>query len=201
MQKEEWSDSDNIELRICTSLICNHPSCGDVFSYYAEGSVYEEYGSNGGTDYNITFKTKSIYPSPHIINLPELLYENVKSNLVSSFNCLWFDTDLAANAVRNSLEALLTDLGYPAYIEDKWVPLAIRIKRLAKEKSDDAVFFKSMQNLLNDGSHGADVPLNSLLDAYEAYEIYLEKMFDTKNKRFVELKDKLANYKNTSARD
>jgi hypothetical protein len=187
-----WNGQDETEFRLVEKLTCSSRDCGDVVSVYAIGSMNYEYWPSGETQYLEKFRPVSLYPSPHIIDLPDVLPPNVCSNFVTSFNCYWSNPQLAGNCIRTSLEHLLTHFEIPSEIDDKWISLGNRLHLLAKQKPDDAEFLTLLKPVVNAGSHGEPIERDVLLDVYEALEIYLSKVFSSRDTRFNELKKRLS---------
>lgn len=188
IQKEEWADSDHIELQLALVLECANPKCGQRSIAYAKGGVQPSYGLDGETEWFETFKLKQIFPAPFIIDLPSNLPFEIELELEKSFNVFWVDKGLCANAIRNAIELMLDHFGFPKEVDGKWISLGNRLIAYSKSAPDHADFLKLLKPIINAGSHGDAVETGVLLDIYEAMEIFLDKVFSQRTARFEELK-------------
>ena len=173
--QEEWADWDVIDLRLSATLRCNKKSCGEQVTLHAVGGVEPDYGHDGGTELTEYYFIQTITPSPHIISLPNGLPYPIHRELVASFNVFWLHKDLAANKIRNALEAFLTHVGVPDEVKGKWVSLGNRLNTYSESSPENAGFFKILKPIVNDASHGSKIETDTLLDIYEALEIFLTK--------------------------
>ena len=185
---------DWIRTRIVTHLICDSKHCGEITSFYAEGHIWrcEDETGKETWEWAESFHIKNIYPSPRLISLPIDLFQDVKESLLVSFNVYWIDKALCANALRRSLEQLITHLSIPTHKNKKKMSLGNRLKELEVQKPKDAEFVKAVKPLTDHGSHNPDVDEKQLLNVLEAYEIYLDLLFDDKHERLEKLKKALA---------
>ena len=184
---EEWADWENIELRLSAILHCNNSKCGEQATLHAIGGVEPDYDDDNSHKLEDYFFIKSFYPSPHIISLPSGLPDTIKSELFASFDAYWGHKGLATNAIRNCIEAFLEHFGVPNEVDGKWVSLGNRLLTYSKGQPNHAEFFRILKPLVNSASHGDKIEVDTILDIYEALEIFLEAVFNDRAKRFEEL--------------
>ncbi len=192
IQREEWSWWDDVELRLSVTLRCANSNCGEEHIAYARGGIEPGYDHNGNTDYEEYFKIHFIVPSPHIIDLPKNLPDAIRREFLASFDNYWAHKNLAANSIRNALEELLSHFGIEDEKNGKWVSLGNRLKILAEIEEGHAEFLTTLKPIVNAGSHGNEIKVDTLLDAYEALEIFLDEIFSERKERFQKLVEKLS---------
>lgn len=198
MQSEVWADIDHISLRLNGEMICLNRECGQIVGFSADGAVSEEPDNYGNLEYCEYFYFKFFYPAPNIIDLPQNLPAEIRSPLKSAFAVFWSQKQLASNATRQALENLLDLHGVPRSSEKgKRLTFAGRIDRLRSAHPKYAELFELSLPLLNAGSHGEIVSTDTLIDIFEALEIHISLVFDSRTTRLAELQEnlKMANTK------
>ncbi|MCX7567187.1 hypothetical protein OS189_12615 [Sulfitobacter sp. F26169L] len=167
-------------------LICSHAACGEIVGFSAIGGVDHDPYENTVDKF---FRIKAIYPAPWIIELPKELPDPIRKPLIASFESYWANKQLCANAIRQSIEALLDHHKVSrTSVKDKRLPLGGRIDLLKEIKPEFSELFELFRPFLNAGSHGEEIEIASLLNVFEALEIHLSQVFDTKSNRLDELK-------------
>lgn len=174
-----------ITLRLSGELVCSHPPCGEIVGFTAVGGVDHDQMENTLDE---IFKIKFIYPAPWIIEMPEALPKAIKEPLIASFETYWANKQLCANAIRQSIEALLDHHQVSrTSAKGKRMPLGGRIDLLKGVKPEFSELFELFRPFLNAGSHGEEIEIGSLLNVFEALEIHLSQVFDNKPQRMAEL--------------
>ncbi|RYG90736.1 DUF4145 domain-containing protein [Loktanella sp. IMCC34160] len=189
VQREDWSDIEMIELRISTRLKCSNPNCREVGFLYCHGQV--EYSFDDPEGYETWFRIAAIKPTVSIISLPESLPPRIRKKLEEAFDAFWIGKGLSANCLRSAIEEMLTHFGVPDNKDGKWISLGNRLHQFALVKKEDAEFLRLLRPITNQGSHGDEVNLDTLLDVFEALEIYLQRAFSGQEERFEQLKQRI----------
>ncbi len=192
MWQEEWSDYDDLKLRLGGRLMCQNSQCGEHVYFSASGHVHRSADPDGYGEPETLFNFDFIYPSPHIIELPNGLPPSIEVALLAVFDVYWSQKQLAANALRQAIESLLDHHGVARKNEKgRRFPLGARIDALKDIHGEHAQLFELFRPLLNAGSHGEEVSIDTLIDILEALEIHLHIVFDKKGTRLVELQESL----------
>jgi len=156
----------------------------------------ENYPSNEeiGLQYSIT--PIAFYPAPKIIELPISCPKSVKKILNESFGLYWMDISSCANKIRISIEVLLNELKVPdSNGSNKWT-LHRRLKEFEKTNSDTSEFLLAIKWIGNAGSHFSGLKNDDVLDAYELLEFALERLFNDREKKLIQLSQEINKNKN-----
>ena len=187
----DW-DPDWIDYVFGAQAECSNIKCRQVYFLTGTGGVEQSYDGEGDFDWGDAYYPKTFLPMPHIIDLPAKLFDDVKLELVKSFETFWRNPEASANSMRNALDNLMTNLGISS-TEDggSEINLHQKIELFSKNDPDLGSKLMSVKWLCNTGSHGRRVTQEELLDAYEILEFCLEEIVEEKSKRIAKLAEKL----------
>jgi len=173
---------------------CNQEICGQDFFMIGVGGVEPIFDEEYGQALEDTFYPKYCLPMPNIISIPSNCPETVKLNLLKSFELFWRNPEGCANAIRVALEKLMDHLGVQSTSKGNKKPVSLhsKIEIYAKNEPIIGGHLMALKWLTNDGSHGATVHPENLLDAYEVLEHCLEEIIENKSKKIEELAKKIS---------
>jgi hypothetical protein len=184
----EWIDS---------RFMCAVASkCGEVVIVSGrhgleQGATYDEEG-DVQVDYFDYFEPTWLDPAPKIISLPRALPNDVREDVVKSFQLFWVDVDACANRLRSSVDRLLDAQGVKRWTVSKkkkrvQLKLHARIELLAKREQAVAEPLMAVKWLGNAGSHPESITREDLLDAYEMMEYVLVELVEQRSKLITKL--------------
>lgn len=182
---------EDVQLSLCATLQCSAPHCGAQAIIRCEGGVEPDYSQGHDGPLEEYFFIRAFSPSPHLIKIPAGVPKAVVEELKKSFDVFWSNKTLAANSIRNCIEAMLSHFGVPDEVDGKWVSLGNRIRTYAEIDTEHSEFFSVLRPIINSGSHGEELETGVILDIYEALEIFLETVFSDRTTRFKELTENL----------
>jgi hypothetical protein len=135
------------------------------------------------------------YPALKIIHIPASCPKSVSKILNESFGLYWLDLGSCANKIRIAIEILLNELLIPkTRIKSKGeTPLTLHT-RLENFKKLNPVVSKHLMAIKwigNAGSHFFDIKSDDVLDAFELLEFSLEKLYNDREKRLLELSEEI----------
>lgn len=187
----DW-DPDWIDYVFGAQAKCNNPKCAQIYFLTGSGGVEQSNDGEGGWDWDDAYRPKTALPMPHIISFPNKVYEDVKGELIKSFETFWRNPEACANSIRNSLDKLMINLGFASNEADgNEINLHQKIDLFSKSYPDLGANLMSVKWLCNTGSHGRRISHDELLDAYEIYEFCLEEIVEEKSKKIAQLAAKL----------
>jgi Domain of unknown function (DUF4145) len=187
----EW-DPDWIDYVFGTQAKCNNPKCDQMYFLSGSGGVEPNYDGEGNFDWDDAYYPKSAFPMPHIISFPKKVHDDVKAELIKSFETFWRNPEACANSMRNALDKLMINLGFANNeVDGNEINLHQKIETFSKSEPDLGVNLMSIKWLCNTGSHGRVVSHDELLDAYEIFEFCLEEIVEEKSKKIAKLAQKL----------
>lgn len=185
-------EPDDQKYRFTAFLHCDNIQCGEIASMAGDLETVEYEDPRFGHGLLDVLRPAMIFPAPPIISFPAQTPDSVQAPLRIAFKLYWADPSSAANKVRSSVEALLTDRGVPRFNKPKpgkkRVPLALatRIDKYGQKMSGAANGNASPQKTLldalrwvgNAGSHdGEAMDHRLLLHAFEIQEHVLEVVY------------------------
>jgi hypothetical protein len=144
-----------------------------------------------------------MFPSPHIIPLPNDTPFEVSEKIKAAFGLFWFDTGASANSLRMSVEFLLDHLKVPRTTMSKKngkitdLDLNGRIQFYEKSNPDHGETFHALRVIGNLGSHGTSLTQEALLDAFEIYEDALSEIIGGRTAYLAAIKKKIIASKGT----
>lgn len=196
---EAWEPEWVVE-RFSTLFRCNNPNCGHVVGAAGIVSTEESYSTlpNGEWDveYVPLFTPMAFWEAPPIIRACAECPEDVDAQLQRSFPLYWIDRGACANAVRATVEILLTERGVPDTTTDRHgktvrISLHHRIEKFRVMNQAAADLLLVIKLLGNVGSHGDDVTVDDLLDAYEILDHVIDAVYNTRAERAARLASEL----------
>lgn len=196
---EAW-DPEWVDERFSTLFRCNNPNCGHVVGAAGTVSVRESPSTlpNGDWDmeYVPLFTPMAFWEAPPIIRPCAECPEDVAAQLSRSFPLYWLDRSACANAVRATVETMLTERGIPETTtnrQDKIVRISLhdRIEKFKAMNQAAADLLLAIKVLGNVGSHGDDVTVDDLLDAYEILDHVVDTVYSTRAERAARLASEL----------
>jgi hypothetical protein len=181
--------------RFTMMMECDNRVCGEVVAVAGRTrTVLETYNEN--SEWIEYLEPRIMTPPPPIIQIPDRLPVAVEDEIELSFGLYWTDYSVCASRMRTSLERLMDHFGVARFrvAKDPKNPaspgkrrpldLAARIDKLPHKlgTSHYADILHALRVVGNLGTHGTRVKQATILDAYELYEIALERLFDDKSK-------------------
>lgn len=169
---DEWEPSW-VTRRFTLTFQCASKQCGEVVVCVGDAGVNDSY--DGG--YHDAFTPLYFHPPLKFFRVAPECPEEVQSHLERAFGMAWSDTASTVNALRSTLEAILTDrkVARTAVNAKKTrtpLNLQIRIDRYVTKDPEAADLMKALRWLGNNGSHahGKAPEMPDLLDAFAIME-------------------------------
>jgi hypothetical protein len=132
------------------------------------------------------------YPAPKIINIPESCPKSVQKILNESFGLFWLDLGSCANKIRIAIEVLLNEQGVAQTKTTKTeLTLHSRLELFEKTNPDTAKHLMAIKWIGNAGSHFFEIKNDDVLDAYELLEYSLEKLYNDREKKLIQLSEEI----------
>lgn len=175
---------------------CANPKCGQECVVSGVGGVEPEYDEEDGMGWADYFAPRYLFPMPDVIRIPTKCPDAVSRSLRASFAVMWSDQKGAANHIRSALEHLLDQLGIQHRRKTKkgtFMDLSLHARIEIYNKSQPAIgrSLMALKWVGNSGSHGAQVTLDEILDAYEILEHALEEVIEERSQRVAALAEKI----------
>lgn len=185
--EEDW-DPHWVTYRFVFECICTKNNCGEIAFVSGSGGVSERYDFNGDSEYYDYYIIKSFVPAPLLIDIPKDVPDSVSELIKRSFSLFWCDVAAAANALRASLEALLTELNVPTVQKNKYektveISLHERLEIWAKNQKDYSDLCMTLKDVGNLGSHGEIVKEELFIGVLEIYGHVLHKLYENDRDR------------------
>ncbi|MBU7570681.1 MAG: DUF4145 domain-containing protein, partial [Flavobacterium sp.] len=174
-------------------LKCNN--CDEVVAVTGLRSE-ENYPSNEEVGLQHSIIPISFYPALKIIEIPNSCPKSVKKVLNESFGLYWLDISSCANKIRIAIEVLLNELNVPDANGTKKLTLHKRLEEFEKTNSDTGNLLLAIKWIGNAGSHYSGLKNNDVLDAYELLEFALEKLYNDREKKLIQLSQEINKNKN-----
>lgn len=196
---EAW-DYEWVDKRFSTLLMCNNPNCGHVVGTVGTVSFTESYSTlpNGEYDMDVVpmYTPMAFWETPPIIRSCADCPEDVGAHLNRSFSLYWQDRSACANAIRATVETILTERGVPETTTNRLgkmvrINLHTRIEKFRAMNQAAADLLQAIKVLGNVGSHGDEVSADDLLDAYEILDHVIDTVYNTRAERAAMLASKL----------
>lgn len=135
------------------------------------------------------------YPAPKIIHIPASCPKSVSKILNESFGLYWLDLGSCANKIRIAIEVLLNELSIPDKKVSKKVErqlsLHSRLEYFEKTNPDVSKHLMAIKWIGNAGSHFFNIKSDDVLDAFELLEFSLEKLYNDREKRLLQLSEEI----------
>lgn len=196
----DWEPDWDIE-RFSLRLKCDNAECGEVANVLGDSTVAEYYEEEFNAWGLISLlRVRAFFPAPPIIAVPKEVPRAVSTEIDKSFELFWVDLSSCANRLRISVELLLDHFKIPRSGIDKKgkstrLDLNARISIFEKSDPEHAPTLTALRMIGNLGSHGDEVNLTPLLDAFEIYEYALAELCGQRKARIDQLRQKLISSK------
>lgn len=168
---------EDIELVFSCLLKCDLGRCSTVVAVSGSGYVTDtpwEAREEGESPHMELFRALSFTPPLSAFAIPSRCPDNVTGPLRQSFLLFLSTPGASANAIRISLEQLMTALG----VEEKGT-LHHRIESLPHQYAQHKEALMAIKFLGNAGSHGLDkVKATDIEEAYTIIEFVLQKIYE-----------------------
>lgn len=207
----EWSkDSETYSSPYCASyvyttiLVCSNQDCLEkVICSGTSGMDYSDtiVNSNGIYEdkYEMYYKPLFFYPAVHFFDIPSNTPEEISKTIIESFSLSFSNYSAAINKIRIALEKLLTALDVDETTstdkqeqEKRHISLHKQISLLKGKDENIKKECEAIKWLGNSGSHGDDkIQFDDVLDGYDLLSFVLEKLYDKKASKIVEIASRL----------
>lgn len=188
---DDWDPEWDREVYSCI-FECESSKCREVVASSGIGwvEVNPLYPLDEEERYVQYYQAKSFVPALSAFTLPKSCPESVRQALELSFNLILISPGSAANAVRISLEELMTSLGIQKQRPNE--SLQSRINRLPSEYKVHQEALIAIKWLGNVGSHTLDeVRVNDVEEAYNIIDFVLGKLYEGKTETIRELSKRM----------
>ena len=154
---EDW-DPSWITARFSALFRCANKACSEVVCCVGDMNVDDDYEGN----YRSFYKPEYFHPSLNFFRIVDQCPEVVQHQLRRAFSSAWSDSAATINALRSTLEAILTErriprttIGKNGPSKGKRLPLNLqsRIDRYVVKDPGAADLMKALRWLGNNGSH------------------------------------------------
>jgi hypothetical protein len=183
----DW-DPEWISLTVTAWLKCTDSKCAEDVALLGKGGPEPEFDEEHGMSWSSTFRPLYMFPMPDIAEIPDRCPGAISLELRASFQSFWSDRAAAANRLRSALERLLDHLGVKTRTRKAMggfhtLTLHDRIELFEKGEPGLGSHLLALKWLGNTGSHGDEVSVGDLLDAYEVTEHCLAEILTQRSKR------------------
>lgn len=196
----DWEPDWDVQ-RFRLSLTCDTNSCGEVVVVSGDTTLSQYYDEEDSQwAYEALLRPRSFFPAPNIITAPSEAPEDVSKSIQLASGNFWVDPSAAANRLRASAEYLLDFLQIPrtklnSSGKTYRLQLNDRIAAYEQVNAEHARSLTALRMIGNLGSHGQDVDIEALLDAFEIYEDTLDELCSQRKERIEALRQKLISTK------
>lgn len=172
----EW-----IEKRYTCFMECNYPDCKEIIVVSGLSNInYIQLDWDEDIVEDI-ITVKSIFPAPFPISFPEDTPENIISSLEQASCLIWLSAEAAANAIRQSVEHLMDEVGIAAKNgAGKRIVLHNRIIDFKKKDEENGDILLATKWLGNTGSHIGGITRDHVLDAFDMIELVLANRYGSR---------------------
>lgn len=176
---EAW-EPEWIENRFVGFLECSMPACKELVTVSGTSGI-----SHDQVDWDewVTtqhFKVAMLSPAPMAISYPEKTPQPIVDALGKASMLFWSSPESAANHIRQSVEALMDDAGFPEKAPSGgFVALHNRIENFQNTDKENGDVLLATKWLGNGGSHVGGVSRDDVLDAFDMIEFVLENRYGT----------------------
>jgi hypothetical protein len=187
----DW-DPDWLDYVFSAEAECGNPKCSQTYFLIGTGGVEPYFDDEEGQSWGDAYYPKACVPMPPIIEIPNKCPQDVKLDLIKSFEDFWRNPNASANAIRTALDRLMDHLGITKLDKSKKeLTLHKRIEIYAAGEPTIGSQLMALKWLGNTGSHGNRTSIDDLLDAYEILEHCLMEVIEMKTQKIAELAAKL----------
>jgi len=170
-------------------LKCTNEKCNEIVSSIGNGfvdfDIEEDHMGESIQAWNDYFEPVFFNPNLKLIFVPDEVPSGVVDSLTQAFKLFFCSPSAAANHVRSSVEALLTDLKVKRYetVRSKRRPITLhrRIELLPAKYSEFKELLMAVKWLGNAGSHsGQSLTSDDVMDALEIMEHTMAGIYEKK---------------------
>lgn len=171
---------------------CTHPSCNQRFALAGIGGVEPVPDDEYGMTLEDYFVPKYCTPMPHLFEIPKKCPNDVRNELLASFDLFFHDSAASANRLRVALELLMRYLGMFTMATGKAAPnLDGAIKNFATNSPELGAQLMALKWLGNTASHDGSASKSDILDAFEILEHVLAEILERRSERVAQLAKEL----------
>lgn len=188
----EWMRGIFLGLLKCSNVSCNETVVitGDFHS--VEDHEYDYVNDRYDMVVNNMLTPTCFNPPLHIFHINKDLPDNIRQEIINSFNVYWLDISSCANKIRVVVEMIMDDMKIPkTYLSGskrKGYTLHKRIELFKGTKPEQADLLMAIKWIGNSGSHTSDgLTKDDILDSYEILEHVTTKLYETDSKRIAKL--------------
>lgn len=168
---------------------CCDGVCAEKVTVCGSGRLEPDYerSQEGDTSekWDEWFLPEYFHPHLRLFRIPESAPEDVKKELLASFNCFFADSDSSGNRLRCAIENLLDHFGVPRISQNskkkKAEPIALhnRIDMIPDSHTRFKNRLWAIKWLGNSASHSdSALSKNDVLNGYEIFEEVLREIFE-----------------------
>jgi len=201
----EIGEPEILDITISIFLNCSNPECAEKVLGIFQGSpseteVYDEATETSRPDYETIVEPKYISPPLNFFEMPKNIPSIISECILASFELFFCNPKASLNALRIALEEVLNNLGVKkvSVTKERRVALTLhsRIDAMSSNHLDIQELCFAIKWHGNAGSHSREIVMkNDVLDAYEIFEVILEKAFNDKKKRLEKLAKRMSKQK------
>jgi hypothetical protein len=202
ISKNQVLGQENEEYMIAFFLECDVSHCQEVV--VVSGTLVTKEEGDGDTYMNWVENVypKSFTPTINIFEIPYGVPQNVKKELVKSFDLFWISPSASANSLRIAVEILLDEFEIDK--EDSkgsFISLGNRIKDFASNSQTASIGAKlkeiltALKHIGNDGSHQSTLEYTDVLDGYKLFEKVLDSIYVKSDEKLNDIVEKINNAK------
>ena len=178
-EHEDW-DPDWIENRFIGLLECSMPACRELVAVCGTSGISRI--QVGWEKYETTtlLSVQMLSPAPMVVSCPANTPKPILDALANASMLFWASPESAANHIRQSVEALMSDLGFPEKTAEGGInSLDKRIKLFRETDTENGDVLLATKWLGNGGSHLGGIDREDVLDAFDMIEFVLENRYGT----------------------
>jgi len=188
-QAWEKNDPTSFHWQFCSSyvyttlLVCSNKECNEkvICSGTSCVDIYDNTEDNDGNIENLYetyYKPLFFYPALHFFDIPKDTSEEVKENIIKSFNTFFSDYESSANSLRIALEYIINELNENTELRKLHKKIE-NLDSLKYDKIRDKCM--ALKWLGNDGSHCGSQKMTSddVLDGYDLLSFILNTLYTT----------------------
>jgi hypothetical protein len=176
-----------VQQHFISTVSCNNPKCKERYTITGEISVWDDSDEEEAPHFIEHYYPRYIFPVLHFFELPEDIPYEVEETLSHSFKLYWIDASACANAIRRTLELILTNNGVKktelsSSRKKKTLTLHRRIELFETKNPQVAGWLMATKWIGNAGSHIEDINSEQLLDAFDLLRNVLYKLYSRHEK-------------------
>jgi len=190
--EHEWMRGIFLGLLKCSNTSCNETVVISGNFYSVEDQEYDHLSDRYDIVINKMLTPTFFNPPLHIFQINKDLPDNIREEIINSFNVYWLDISSCANKIRVVVELIMDDMKIPKTFlsrnKRKGYSLHKRIELFKGTKPEQAELLMAIKWIGNSGSHTSDsLTKDDILDSYEILEHVTTKLYETDSKRIAKL--------------